>query len=89
MAERNCKNCFHYKACKEIASHNGYGDICYTESQCKNFIFIDNVVKVVRCRDCKYFYQDGDIKVCKHWNCHSTTYDAYCSYAKMKEDEEK
>ena len=44
-----------------------------------------DVVEVVRCKDCKYFYQNGNIKVCKHWNCHSTTYDAYCSYAKMKE----
>lgn len=39
-----------------------------------------NAVGVVRCKDCKYFYQDGNIKVCKHWNCHSTTDDDYCSY---------
>lgn len=38
MAERNCKRCFHYKACKEVVSHSGYGDINYTESQCKHFI---------------------------------------------------
>lgn len=43
-----------------------------------------DVVEVVRCKDCKYFYQNGNIKVCKHWNCHSTIDDAYCSYAKMK-----
>ena len=43
------------------------------------FPFAD-VVEVVRCKDCKYFYQDGNIKVCKHWNCHSTTDDDYCSY---------
>lgn len=43
-----------------------------------------DVVEVVRCKDCEYFYQDGNIKACKHWNCHSTTYNAYCSYAKMK-----
>lgn len=62
MAERNCKKCFHYKACKEIASHNGYGDICYTESQCKNFIFIDDVLKVVRCREC--IHRDPEDKKC-------------------------
>lgn len=38
MAERSCKKCFHYKACKEIASHNGYNDIRYTESECKYFL---------------------------------------------------
>lgn len=43
-----------------------------------------DVVKVVRCKDCKYFYQDGNIKVCKYWNYHSATDDTYCSYAKMK-----
>ena len=48
---------------------------------------VADVVEIVRCKDCQYFYQDGDIKVCKHWNCHSTTYNAYCSYAKKKDDE--
>ena len=41
MAERNCKKCFHYNACKEVASHSGYTDINYTESQCENFICAD------------------------------------------------
>lgn len=40
--------------------------------------------EVVRCKDCEHFYQDGNVKVCRHWNCHSTEDDAYCSYAKMK-----
>lgn len=40
--------------------------------------------EVVRCKDCEYFYQDGILKVCRHWNCHSTEDDAYCSFAKMK-----
>lgn len=43
-----------------------------------------DVVEVVRCKDCKYFYQNGNIKVCKHWNCHSTTYDGYCSYGERR-----
>lgn len=43
-----------------------------------------DAVQVIRCKDCQYFYQDGNIKLCKHWNCHTTTPDAYCSYAKMK-----
>lgn len=40
--------------------------------------------EVVRCKDCEHFYQDGNVKICRHWNCHSTKDDAYCSYAKMK-----
>ena len=46
MAERSCKKCFHYKACKEVASHSGYGDIYYAESQCKHFTPTADVVEV-------------------------------------------
>lgn len=45
-----------------------------------------DVADVVRCKDCKYLYQDGNIKVCKHWNCHSTTDDAYCSYGERRKE---
>ena len=48
-----------------------------------------DVVDVVRCKDCEYFYQDGNIKVCKHWNCHSTTDDAYCSYGERRKEDAK
>lgn len=46
MAERNCKECFHYKACKEVASHNGFRDIRYTESECNHFTPTADVVEV-------------------------------------------
>lgn len=48
-----------------------------------------DVVEVVRCKGCKYFYQDGNIKVCRHWNCHSTTDDAYCSYGERRKEDAK
>ncbi len=81
MSERNCKKCFHYKACKEVASHSGYGDIYYTESQCKHFIFIDDVAKVVKCKDCVHkgsaFCMAGDFPLTKeNENC-------YCSYGSL------
>ena len=44
MAERSCKHCVHYEACKEVASHSGYMDIYYTESQCKHFKSNSDVV---------------------------------------------
>ena len=40
--------------------------------------------EVVRCKDCEHFYQVGDVRICRHWNYHSTKDDAYCSCAKMK-----
>lgn len=57
MAERNCKKCFHFAACKEVASHSGYIDINYTESQCENFICADDVVEVVKCKDCAHYIE--------------------------------
>lgn len=40
--------------------------------------------EVVKCKDCEHFYQDGNVKVCRHWNCHSTEENAYCSYGEAK-----
>lgn len=48
MVERYCRKCFHSKACKEVASHSGYSDMGYTESQCKHFTPIADVVEVVQ-----------------------------------------
>lgn len=89
MAERNCKKCFHYKACKEIASHSGYGDIYYTENQCKNFISADDVVEVVRCKDCKHFTKemiyDSLVSICKSaQGMVDPSPDFYCSYGERK-----
>lgn len=85
MAERNCKKCFQYKACKEVASHSGYADINYTESQCKNFISADDVVKVVRCKDCGMSRETEDERYlfCMQFadtvNCQ-----AFCSYGERR-----
>lgn len=46
MAEKTCKACFHYKACKEVASHNGYRDISYTENQCNHFLLTADYAEV-------------------------------------------
>ena len=48
-----------------------------------------DVQEVVQCKDCKYFYQDSNIKVCKHWNCHSTTDGAYCSCGERRKEDAK
>ena len=86
MAKRSCKKCFHYKACKEVASHSGYGDICYAESQCKNFISVDDVVKVIRCKDCANRVEFDTNK----FHCELTGYycgeKGYCSDGTPKEE---
>lgn len=85
MAERNCKKCFHYKACKEVASHSGYTDINYTESQCKNFICTDDVVEVVRCNNCvvPHNRQTG----CPKLNGLITPPDFYCGCGERRKED--
>lgn len=95
MAERSCKKCFHYKACKEVASHSGYGDIYYTESQSKNFISADDVVQAVRCKDCKHNADNGGdcdrVLIHTHRNLITETNEYqyfqlnYCEYGTPKE----
>ena len=90
MAERNCKKCFHYKACKEVASHNVYADINYTESQCENFICADDVVKVVRCKDCKFRGTDDCLN--SYYSEYEGAYvdpmddDDFCSYGERRKE---
>ena len=78
MQKYRCSDCTSEKSldCPLCQLHRPFAEISQIPTA--------DVVEVVRCKDCEYFYQDGNIKVCKYWNCHSTTYNAYCSYAKMK-----
>ena len=67
------------------------GEVCFEGEHLDSLINetpTADVVEVVRCKGCKYFYQDGNIKVCKHWNCHSTTDDSYCSYGERRKEDE-
>ena len=83
MAERSCKKCFHYEACKEVASHSGYADINYTESQCKHFIPTADVVEVVRCEDCDVPHNKW--LGCPHLNGLIPPPDFYCAKGTPKE----
>ena len=40
--------------------------------------------EIIRCKDCKHFYENGNLKLCRYWIGHSTKNNAFCSYAKMK-----
>ena len=88
MAERNCKKCFHYKACKEVASHSGYGDISYTESQCKHFLSTVDAVEVVRCRECRHYGGVVFGRTCRMFSGSHTRIempeDGYCSYGERR-----
>ena len=75
-----------------LIENDALSQIYYSKSDaidCINAAPTADVVQVVRCKDCKYFYQDGNIKVCKHWNCHSTTDGAYCSCGERRKEDAK
>ena len=68
MAERTCKDCFHYKACKEGANRNGFWDIRYTEQECKHFLPASDVVEVKHAK----------------WEINSDGYYPYCVRCKTE-----
>lgn len=42
-----CNNCYHKKICIDGANHK-------TAESCKHYVSEDDVVEVVRCKDCEY-----------------------------------
>jgi hypothetical protein len=43
-------------------------------------------VKVIRCKDCKYWETDDDESFCSDWGAYGTGSKSYCSFAKRKEE---
>ena len=74
-----CKDCFHFDVCDELR----YGDISNCNSDyCGGFFKPKtDVVKVVRCKDCKSY--NGH----RYCNYHADPVDDndYCSYGELKE----
>lgn len=87
MTERTCKDCFHYKACKEGANRNGFWDIRYTEQECKQFLPTADVVEVKHGQwiyNVKYY----SCSICagKRFNLLLGTDAEYCPYCGAKMD---
>lgn len=47
-----CKNCIHYTICD-------YSTIADKEIKCKDFISKEDYVKIVRCKDCKWWIDES------------------------------
>ena len=79
-----CKDCFHFDVCDVLR----YGDIANCNSDyCGGFFKPKaDVVKVVRCKDCKSF-SPNEIK-CRRDNLWHDKND-FCSYGELKEREGK
>ena len=77
---KTCDNCFYQKRCY---SYIKFPDMEY----CKHFIDKKNVVKVVRCKDCKYYWS----QICSHsiagGNFSKHNENDFCSYGERKDNE--
>lgn len=77
-----CKDCSHREVC--FFRVQAGGDLVY----CPLFAITDNMVEVVRCKDCKY-WQDNNggypHEQCAWRGDETPDYDDYCSYGKRSE----
>ncbi|MDD5980168.1 MAG: hypothetical protein PUC23_03550 [bacterium] len=76
-----CKDCIHYGICE-------YSTITDKQVKCKDFIFKEDYVKVVRCKYCKYgeeiFIDENEYRFCQlAHNIHHIN--DFCNYGKLKE----
>ena len=81
----SCKDCIHNHLCLS-ADDTEYIDFETLMYDCKKFINKADVVKVVRCKDCKHWIYWADQKRCsciKH-HIQSNSYD-FCNYGELKE----
>jgi hypothetical protein len=92
--KEQCKCCYHFQVCANILKQQLFirGILGEENPICEQFIPTDNVVAVVRCKDCKHYggvaygfvcrkYSGADTKVC-------TEKDHYCSYGERREENE-
>ena len=80
----SCKECFHYDVCKIIHYPSLFG---LTDDGCDHFKNKEDVVPVVRCKDCKY---SSFIKSCSKYECQKGCgalkfSNDYCSYGEGKD----
>ena len=85
-----CQKCIHYEICKTRIDFNEYA-LEMQKFKCPNFKNNSDVVKVVRCKECKHFITD----TFKRTMCNRTftmfemNENDFCSFGVRKEGAEK
>ena len=88
-----CHNCFHSYVCEQFNEHRDSG---WDNKKCHffndHFVDAENVVEVVRCKDCKScfinpFGEESNVGVCNKRGVIGLTVqlDDYCSYGERRE----
>ena len=90
-SESICRKCFHSYVCEQFNKHRDDDN-----QKCRfnndHFVSSEDVVKVVRCKDCKYYYcVDNKTRLCTNKNnltlktALTISREHYCSYGELKE----
>ena len=68
------------------------GELCYSETEVANLLLhapTVDAVKVVRCRDCKWLYDEMDDYCCRsHRGLVRICENSFCSYGKRKDGDD-
>lgn len=72
-----CKDCIHYGICE-------YSTITDKQVKCKDFIFKEDYVKVVRCKYCKWWIDEKCINVNGAYNAFISNPNWFCSSGVQK-----
>ena len=77
-----CKDCLHYDICTFHITGNENERCCHFKNKA-------DVVEVVRCKDCKYsFDNDSVLCWCDFW-CNYTALSDFCMHGERKEEREE
>ena len=86
----HCKDCLYFERCCSIGVELNMKQDKEAENNCRKFKDATDIVKVVRCCDCRYFSRFS----CKDkfgydGHCHGTNHgvciEDYCSFGKRKD----
>lgn len=57
-----CKKCYHFQVCANVMKNQLFireKMLLEENPECEHFVSAEDVVKVVRCKDCKHLTDDG------------------------------
>lgn len=90
----NCKECVHFEMCRRIDYELEYHNKSIKEAEeelpikCRFFKNKTDVVPVVRCKDCKWFYKPNLLCTHKRNRVFNTgikrDFNCYCNYGERK-----
>ena len=79
-----CERCIHGDICAIQCGYDEGDERALT--YCSEFKSKDDVVEVVRCKDCKHWKQVNEERHACYYHGSEMDYDEYCSYGERKDN---